>query len=98
MNGARDFGIPLTDAQFREVLASFYKWFEKWKMIRTEEQFDAATAAWMQLMRKFQFWKFPTVAHVGISVIYELDGRLHAGFTECTSKKLLSLLEAEAGK
>lgn len=98
MNGRRDFGRPLTDAQFREVQNEFYNvWYRRWKDAKTQEQYDAAVSELVQLLRKYRFWEFPTVAHLALTMLYAFDGKFFGGFTETTSRKLLSLLEAEAG-
>ena len=87
---------PIPDEKLNALLNVLLNtWFRKWRTRMTAEvNFDAA---WRELDRIMeQGEQYPVVRHLCIALLYELDARLHGGYTETTRDKLLTLIRQEA--
>lgn len=96
MNGSRDFGSPIPDEKLNALMNVLVNiWFKKWRhMATTENRFDQAWKELDVIMNQGQ--AYPVVRHLCIALLYELDARLHGGYTETTRDKLLTLIRQEA--
>lgn len=97
MNKNRSYGQPIPDdklSAFMNVL--FNVWFRKHRRLSTDLDFDIA---WDELdIIMAQGDQYPVVRHLGIVLLYELDARMHGGYTETTKEKLLELIRSERGQ
>lgn len=96
MNEMRCFGKSIPDPDLRRVLDLLYnQWFKQWKNVQTEEEFDQAAAAWMEIMEDCGYEKFPAVHGLGLVLIYEVEARLHHGYTQVTRDKVESCIRGK---
>ena len=58
-----------------------------------DASFDAALGEMMQIMNQGE--AYPVVRHLGITFIYELDARMHGGYTEAGRDKLMAIIREE---
>ena len=86
---------PITDEKLSALMNVLYNtWFQKWRhRMKAESDFDAAWDELDIIMRQGE--QYPVVKHLCISLLYELDARLHGGYTETTRDKLLALIRSE---
>ena len=95
MNGKRTFGKTIPDKQLSEIMNEVFNgWFKRWKKVElNDDKFNQAFDEIWEIMRVND--EYPVVAHLCISLLYELDARLHGGYTETTRDKLLTLIKGE---
>lgn len=84
---------PIPDEKLSALMnVLFNTWFKKWRTKMTSENnFDAAWRELDIIMRQGE--QYPVVANLCISLLYELDARLHGGYSEVTRKKILSIIK-----
>lgn len=95
MNGKRTFGDVMPAQQMKAFMNVLYnRWFLKWSKREIDE------AAWEELAGEAnqimsQGEQYPVVKNLVIAMLYELDARMHGGYTETSKKKLLELIGKE---
>lgn len=90
----RTYGGPLPDEKFPALMnALFNVWFRKWKNIRADEEYDAAAVELNRIMEQGD--QYPAVKHLCISLLYELEARMHGGYTKTGRDKLLAIIQRE---
>jgi hypothetical protein len=88
MDGQRTFGQPIPDDKLSALMNVLYNvWFKKWKHETTEKSLDTAINELSKIMEQGQ--EYPVVAHLSMALLYELDARIHGGYTQTTRDKLL---------
>ena len=72
-------------------------WFHKWSLRAaglTDEEWQQATKEAWRIMEQGE--EYPLVQNVMIGLIYELDARMHGGYTDTTRNKILDLIKGGA--
>ena len=96
MNGERTFGDPIPNKMISEVMNQLFNgWFKKWRTVELDDaKFNLAfDELYADIMRKYD--QYPVVSHLAISLLYELDARMHGGYTETSKGKLLMTIKNE---
>ena len=93
MNGERTFGKAFPDGKISTLMnAVINGWFKKWRgMDLTDESFAEAAIEMDRLLEEGE--DYPLVRNLCITLLYELDARMHGGYTETSKNKLLSLIK-----
>jgi len=90
---------PIPDSVLSEAMNKLYNgWFRKWRgRIEglSDPEFDAMMTEATAMID--QYAQYPLVRNLVISFVYELDSRLHSGYTKQSAEKLARIiLEANA--
>lgn len=96
MNGERTFGKAIPDEYLSTALNNLYNvWFRKYKKMKLDDNTfnQAFDEAYWEIVAQYD--EYPFVSHMFIALIYELDARMHGGYTETSRDKLLALIRQE---
>ena len=96
MNGERTFGKAIPNKQLSAVMNDLFNiWFKKYKVMELDD--DTFNKAFDEVYEEIMLPndEYPVVSHLAISLIYELDARMHGGYTETSRDKLLALIRQE---
>lgn len=95
MDGERTYGKVIQDDKLSAVLGQMFNvWFKKWKKTELNDKlFDEATDEIWEIM--MAYGDYPLIAHLGVAFLYELDARMHGGYTETTKRKLFDVIKGE---
>lgn len=95
MNGERTFGQVMASDKMNALLnVTYNKWFLKWaRQPLTDQAWNTLMAEADQIMSQGE--QYPVVRHLVISLLYELDARMHGGYTETSRDKLLAMIAKE---
>lgn len=96
-NDANSLAVP--DNVLSQALNKIYNsWFRKWRdkiATLSDAEFDALMTEATAMID--QYAQYPLVRNLVISFVYELDARLHSGYTKQSAEKLARIiLEANA--
>lgn len=84
----------IPEAELPKVLNELYNsWFLKWR----DKASTMTDSDWDDMVDAVDpIWKlgeqYPIVNHLVITFLYELDARMHGGYTETTKNKLIKLI------
>ncbi len=99
MSAGRSFGEPMPPERMKALMNVVYnRWFLKWSQAGrlTDATWDQMAAEADQIMRQGE--QYPVVRHLVMALIYELDARLHGGYTEAGRDKPLALIGREGSR
>ena len=86
--------LPISDKDMSKALKLLYNtWFRKWRYEVNEQRWQEAAEEGYEIIRDFD--QYPVVWNLFISLLYELDARVHGGYTEITRDKILSVIKGE---